>query len=197
MFYFGELGRNLRTCSQPGDVYQKVDDEAEFSFSQFDFETENGVLYRLDEHLHYTYSVYPGSKQVKSKIRMGFYEKPIYNYKLECDLDPERSLKTLSDMINKSGQMNAWKKMLDAFGKYAIAGLCVIIGVPIISNKGTFICTPAAFIVVAGLFVEPIMYGFEAVNQLENQVDSMRLPEWINDCIDAKVSIDIPKLDDQ
>ena len=53
------------------------------------------MLNSLDHHKHYTYSVWPSSYAVKSKVDLKFYQRPIYNYRLECAADPERSMETL------------------------------------------------------------------------------------------------------
>ena len=119
---------------------------------------------RLEEHLHYTYSIFPSSEKVKSDVNLKFWQKPIYNYKLECELDPERSMENLLKQVNQRGQLNAWTEMLDSFSKFAVAALCIILIMPIASGKGTVVGTPIAFIISAGLFVEPIQDCFEAAS---------------------------------
>lgn len=49
----------------------------------FDLENENGVGTILNNWLTYTYDVWP-SHEIKKDVPLNFYQKPIYNYKLEC-----------------------------------------------------------------------------------------------------------------
>ena len=72
--------------------------------TEYDFQKENGVLDFLDEHLHYTYSVWPSSRAVKGNVNMNFYQKPIYNYKLECELSTEKSLAMFQTLTDDSYQ---------------------------------------------------------------------------------------------
>lgn len=55
---------------------------------------ENGVLVELDATTHSSYSFFPSSRS-KQDIQMKVYERHIANYKLKCDVDPEKSLKKL------------------------------------------------------------------------------------------------------
>ena len=59
----------------------------------FDLELENGLINVMDDWNHYTYSFFPSS-EIKKDIPMKFYQKPIYNYKLECDNEPGRDITT-------------------------------------------------------------------------------------------------------
>ena len=152
---------------------------------------ENGVINRLDDHMHYTYSVYPSSRAIKSKIDMNFYQKPIYNYELKCENDPNRSLETLFSQIEGKDAISTWTKMINAFAQFAVTALVLILVVPIASGKGTFICTPLTFIVVAGLFMKPLLLCYSAADELEVEVSSIQIPEWINDCIDSNVELNL------
>ena len=114
--------------------------------------------------MHYTYSVYPSGKEVKSKIKMNFYQKPIYNYRLECELDPARSMNSLINKLDKRGALTLWIDMLDSYSQLAVGILCVILITPIGTGKGTVICTPLAFITCAGMFFKPIILSFEAAD---------------------------------
>ena len=53
------------------------------------------MLEKLEKALHYTYSFWPSSEAIKKQVEMQFYQKPIYNYRLECELEPDKSLDTL------------------------------------------------------------------------------------------------------
>ena len=99
----------------PGKIFAKIDTPENFSYSEYEFHGENGVNKRLDQHLHYTYSVFPSGKEVKSKIQMNFYQKPIYNYKLECELDPTRSMNSFISELDTRGALTIWIDMLDSY----------------------------------------------------------------------------------
>ena len=64
---------------------------------------ENGVLDNLESMQSYSYSIWPTSEAVKKQIEMKFYQKPIYNYKLECEADPKTSMQAVQDLI--TGQL--------------------------------------------------------------------------------------------
>ena len=58
------------------------------TYTEFELQKENGVLDRLEkESRSYTYSFWPSSAE-KQDIELKFFQKPIYNYKLECQGDP-------------------------------------------------------------------------------------------------------------
>ena len=79
----------------------------------------------------------------------------------------------------------------------AISGLCIILILPIASGKATFICTPIAFVTVAGLLVKPQMLTWRTSEWLADYENSMKLPEWTNECIDQNVTIDYALFDSQ
>ena len=54
-------------------------------YSEYDLQKENGVLDNLESLRSYSYSIWPTSVATKSQIEMKFYQKPIYNYKLQCE----------------------------------------------------------------------------------------------------------------
>ena len=73
--------------------------------------------------------------------------------------------------------------------------MIIILVVPIASGKATFVCTPIAFIVVAGIFAKPILLSYQAASELEQEAASLRVPDWINECIDSNVDVDLTELD--
>ena len=46
---------------------------------------------------------------------MNFYQKPIYNYKLECNLDPARSMNSFISQLDKRGALTVWIDMLKSY----------------------------------------------------------------------------------
>ena len=76
----------------------------------------------------------------------------------------------------------------------AVACLCVILATPIASGQGTFICTPAAFITVAVLFIRLIELSLETVKELENGVVAQKVPELVVDCVESNAPLVVPDL---
>ena len=56
--------------------------------TEWDVHSENGVLNYVDQARSVTYSLWPSS-DVKKDIPMKFYQKPAYNYKIECETSSE------------------------------------------------------------------------------------------------------------
>lgn len=150
------------------------------------------MLNYLDQGPSYTYSVWPSS-EIKKDIEMKFYQKPIYNYKIECETSSEQqSMRDLRLNLNLDEQVGAsWKEMLELFRTLAAATLFVLIMTPILSNKATVVCTPLAFIVVAGMFLKIWLVMSEALEEFEDQTDRFFVPEWINDCLSDGIEIDL------
>lgn len=100
-FYFAELSRDRRSCTKPGVVYQELTRPRSWtnSLNEYEFQEENHVVSLLDEHLHTTYSYWPSLYEAKSSIKMSFFQKPIYNYRLKCELDPNKTMDTLLESI--------------------------------------------------------------------------------------------------
>ena len=78
----------------------------------------------------------------------------------------------------------------------AVTALIIILVVPICSGKGTFVCTPIAFITVAGIFVKPLILSWDAASELELEAASIKVPDWINQCVDSNVVVDLSLLED-
>ena len=82
------MHKNRRTCTVIDSQYQQVQNFESFNLNEYDFQLENGVLNALESQRSYTYSFYPDSS-VKKDIFMNFYQRPVYNWKLECELTKE------------------------------------------------------------------------------------------------------------
>ena len=91
------------------------------------------MLERLDNHLHYTYSIWPSSRFVKKNVEMKFYEKPVYNYKLECENDPKRNMEAFNRELSDRVLPDAWIGMLANFHTIAVATLIVILVLPLVT----------------------------------------------------------------
>lgn len=72
----------------------------------------------------------------------------------------------------------------------SIASLCVIIITPFITGEGTVVCTPAAFITVAGMYYKIITVAWQAHEDLITMTNSMEFPAWVNDCLQPELQID-------
>ena len=56
---------------------------------------------------------------------MKFYEKPVYNYKLGCENDPNRNMEAFNSEFEERVVLDAWVAMLEAFESIALACLIV------------------------------------------------------------------------
>ena len=94
-FWFAEFRKRLRGCEGP----ESADHEDIGAFlttsgaalTEWDIQSENGVLKELDGTAHTSFSFFPSSN-IKKEVKMKVYQRHITNYKLICDINPERSL---------------------------------------------------------------------------------------------------------
>ena len=71
-------------CTQENtNNYIELSLPAEYSLTEHSWQEENGVLDVLQRQLHYTYS-FPDDL-VKKEIPLKVWQKPTYNWKLECE----------------------------------------------------------------------------------------------------------------
>ena len=66
----------------------------------------------------------------------------------------------------------------------AVSILCVMLVVPIISCMGmkTIVCTPLAFIINAGMLTAMAVNYFDAVDQLDQLQDEIKIPDRFFEC---------------
>ena len=69
--------------------------------NQFDLEYENGVGTILNNWIYYTYDIWP-SHEIKKDVLLNFYQKPIYNYRLECQLEDGRDMASLTAITQEN-----------------------------------------------------------------------------------------------
>lgn len=82
---------------------------------------------RLESVPDYTYSFFPDSL-AKKNVTLNVYQRPMANYKLECENDPERTLDTLLAQVDITKEMpKEWNKLIDAMLRMGMACLLVII----------------------------------------------------------------------
>lgn len=62
-------------------MYEEIDDG--LVITEWDMHLENGVLTRLDDTMHTSYSFFPGSF-IKKDVGMIFYQLMLTNFKLGC-----------------------------------------------------------------------------------------------------------------
>ena len=103
-----------------------------------------------------TYSFWPSS-EIKKEVEMKFYEIPLNNFKLECWQQPEDIQKQIREARPASSSGNSMPELLNMVTNMASSVLFVLIIPPIVSGKGTIICSPLACITVAGMFVALIV----------------------------------------
>ena len=101
-FFFAEIGRGdvKIVCEQEANHYQEIKQDPTKSLTEWDLQLENGLLNRMDEILHYTYSVWPSS-EFKKEVILKYYQQPIFNYKLECEQSPETDMEAFYDKFTE------------------------------------------------------------------------------------------------
>ena len=130
---------------------------------------------------------------------MKFYQKPIYNYKLECEADTKTSMQAVQDLI--TGQLRDQKKqaafiMTEWFSDTAVVTLILVLAVPAVSNYGAIVTAPLMQVFAAGMFIKGITLIDAAADQIEADVETFEGDlDWINLCIDSNVQIDYELLE--
>ena len=71
-FYFAEIGRDNpeAVCEDVSQHFQEI--ESDRYLSEWKFQEDNLLLNRMDELLHYTFSVWPSS-EYKKEVPLKFY----------------------------------------------------------------------------------------------------------------------------
>ena len=130
---------------------------------------------------------------------MKFYEKPVYNFKIQCETSDEPiSMEELRQEFRADiSSSSTWGEFLTSMGNMAVSALCVILIVPIASGQGTVICTPVTLLTIAGMFAALISEGWKSQQELRDYADSMSAPVWINDCLDEELYLDLGYIDGQ
>lgn len=103
-------------------------------------------------------------------------------------------MRDLSFYLNLDAQeSSSWIEMLDLFRTMGAATLFVIIITPIVTipYRATYLCTPVAFIIVAGMFLKIYLVTSEVHDELFAKFDRFDAPQWINDCLDDGIEIDL------
>ena len=49
---------------------------------------------------------------------------------------------------------------------------------------------------MAGIFVKPLILSWDAASELELEAASIKVPDWINQCVDSNVVVDLSLLED-
>lgn len=85
---FGNLG--CKTYLESDDSTEKRSDDGRYKstnlqVSMYDLQKDNSVLWKLEEEIWYTYTVFPGSS-VKKPLMYEAYTRPVISWSLECEL---------------------------------------------------------------------------------------------------------------
>lgn len=118
------------------------------------------------------------SNEFKRKINLNFYSKPVYNYRLECDLDQETTKEKFIEQYNVDLFASS-RSALETYKVYPIVILVTILAVPLAGipfydssqvplSIAILIPFPIAiaFVICAGLFIKPMLLTFEASSEL-------------------------------
>ena len=100
-----------------------------------------------------TYSIFPNLEAANSDVKMNFYQIPTYHYKLECHEDYRRNIPSFLSYFEDTKDEQSWFVMFNYFNQLGIAGLSIIVGVPIVTCKATIVFGPlaclTAFVMIA------------------------------------------------
>ena len=136
----------------------------------------------LRNSLHYTYTFYP-SDEVKREVPLKIWQKPTYNWKLECE-NTEGT--TLSDAVNLLENDSTPKPWLEYQALMNRRDLWIIV----IGSVG--VVPPVAFIypiltgpLIVGLLLKPMILAGQSVSILSEQASiGYSLPPWFNSCLE-------------
>ena len=170
-FFFSELRRESRSCTTANFSYVQLGGSLAQT-NEYDFHLENGLLYKLDNAEHYTYSIYPSSEVVKKEVLLNVYQRPIVNFKLECALREERNMQTIFDDLSSSDVLKTWPKLLNEMNRFGLWCLILVMIVPILSFNGTIILTPLTFITVSGMYIATLIYAVPTRDELLSFIDA-------------------------
>ena len=110
-FYLPEIRRKHRQCTKQGPNFEEMTNGP--SLTEWDVHSESGVLNYVDQARSVTYSFWPSS-EIKKDIPMKFYQKPAYNYKIECETSSEaHSLADFQEVFKTEAEPPAsWMELL-------------------------------------------------------------------------------------
>ena len=174
------MSLDRRSCTTANFSYVKLGGSLAQT-NEYDFQLENGLLYKLDHAEHYTYSIYPSSEVVKKEVLLNVYQRPIVNFKLECALREERNMQTIfDDHVTSIGILKTWPKLLDDCERFGTKTLVLVILVPVFSAKFNLVLTPLMFISVSGIYIATLVYAVPTWQELLSFIDSSSVdPSWI------------------
>ena len=93
--------------------------------TEWDLHLENGVLTRLDDTMHTSFSFWPSS-QIKKDVSMNFYQLPLPNFKLECWDQSEEALNQMSkDAYGKGSSVTALLESIEDLGTGSLIAIIV------------------------------------------------------------------------
>ena len=142
---------------------------------------------RMDDTMHTSYSFFPSSA-IKKEVPLKFYQRPLTNYKLECDQQEERSLRLLvqnHSILDVMSRASSIAKVLWNVNAMSISSLVVLLVVPIASGHCTPICTPMALISVGGMYIALVTWLDDAIDDLAQMAPGFKQPTWFNLCQSA------------
>ena len=88
----------------------------------------------------------------------------------------------------------SWFVMFDYFSQLGIAGLCIILTLPIISGKGTILCTPIAFLTLFVMLAIVSAYSWVAEADIRNRnLVQGDKDSWLGKCLDDSENIDVTR----
>ena len=149
--YFFDLRRNVRKCSNPTQNFKQLNNNSDketfgnnIKVTEYDLIVDNGMKEGMQRAPYLTYSFFPNFEAAASDVQMNFYQIPTYHYKLECHEDYRRNIGSFLRYFEDQKDEQSWFVMFNYFNQLGIAGLCIIVGVPIVTGKATIVFGPLA-----------------------------------------------------
>ena len=182
-FWFAEMRHPQRGCYDSKSFYQEL--KSNESLTEWDLHLENGVLTRLDDTMHTSYSFFPSSA-IKKEVPIKFFQRPQVNFKIECATDPTKSYEALQQAFVV--EPGALPDLLDEVDKLALASLLLVLIAPTTSMTCTVVVTPLTFIVLGGFYISLTLHIDDALVSLKEIETGIQFPIWLDDCFDSPVT---------
>ena len=133
---------------------------------------ESGVLTRLDDTMHTSYSFFPGSF-IKKEVSMKFYQLPLTNFKLGCWSQPESILELMRNQAkNDATSKHIIMETFDLLDTMALAYLLVVL-IPPFTCHCALLLVPLSIITELGMFVSMHLYLESSILSLDILKDAL------------------------
>lgn len=154
------------------------------------FQKVNGVLDILENSLHYTYSVYPGSS-IKEKNEYKIYQRPTINWNIECE-DKMSKIEAYDFFMSKDAQIRIGVQDLKSYS-FGVAGI-TILAISLLSCCCTAVQRQSEPIISMCVMMQIMVFGFLVAGTIKPIKLALALREsndrlsadheFVNSCVD-------------